>query len=98
MKKYGFINLVVILTLCFQLSSCTNEAEEKKKEAIVFLEQRGIFNYEKELMIAAREGDTELMRLLIAAGANPHIKNNKGKTPVEVARGKCKEIPEMMAQ
>lgn len=53
---------------------------------------------EKELMIAAREGDTELMKLLIAAGANPHIKNNKGKTPIEVARGKCKEIPEMMAQ
>ncbi|MDO4751649.1 MAG: hypothetical protein Q4A24_06035 [Akkermansia sp.] len=49
-------------------------------------------------MIAAREGDTELMKLLIAAGANPHIKNNKGKTPIQVARGKCKEIPEMMAQ
>lgn len=73
MKKHGFINLVVILTLCFQLSSCTNEAEEKKKEAIVLLEQRGIISeltYEKELRAAVRNGDTELLKLFIAAGAN----------------------------
>lgn len=73
MKAYRIITLCIAIFLVTSLSSCNNEADERKQEAVSILEQRGIISelsYEKEAMAAARDGDTELLKLLITAGAN----------------------------
>lgn len=73
MKPYRIITLCTAIFLVTNLSSCNNEADERKQEAIALLEQRGIISestYEKELRAAAGDGDTELLKLFIAAGAN----------------------------
>ncbi len=40
------------------------------------------------LMYAAKEGRSQIIELLMKAGANPSIKGQKGETPVEAARRK----------
>jgi ankyrin repeat protein len=39
------------------------------------------------LMIAARTGDPELVRLLLTRGADPKVANHEGKTALDLAKG-----------
>ncbi len=38
------------------------------------------------LFLAASEGNTEVVKLFLARGANPNTPNNEGKTPLQIAR------------
>ena len=42
--------------------------------------------------IAARNGNTTLMKLLIVFDADVNMKNQKGETPLEVAHPACREV------
>ena len=44
------------------------------------------WNSQTPLHIAARRGDYRLVRELLAAGADPTVRNTLGMTPAEVAR------------
>ena len=46
------------------------------------------------LHIAARNGSTTLVKLLIIFDANPNLKNQNGETPLQVAKDDCREIIE----
>ncbi len=49
------------------------------------------------LMSAARNGHTEVVKLLLAAGANVSAKNNKGETALSTARMRGhEEIQELL--
>jgi ankyrin repeat protein len=51
------------------------------------------------LMIAARYGHTELLRLILEHGANPQLKDNVGKTALDwAANSEQKEAIEILRQ
>ena len=51
------------------------------------------------LHAAAHNGQIEMIKLLVAAGANPKLKNNKNKTPEDLAREKGhEEVVEYLKQ
>ncbi|MCB9678201.1 MAG: ankyrin repeat domain-containing protein [Alphaproteobacteria bacterium] len=47
--------------------------------------------------LAAASGHTEVVRLLLQAGADPHIANNEGYRPIDRVPAKNTELVELLA-
>jgi len=51
------------------------------------------------LILAARKGNAEIVRLLLATGADPRAVNSEGKTALDIANGKrVKELLQTTAE